>query len=87
MVEEPSHFKQLSLIQMCKIGLTFFLQLKPSNFLGNPPGRDGEQSAASAPIMNSPWPRNAEAAGHSTPEPKGGLLLKKLTEAHIIIIP
>ncbi len=69
---------------MCKIGLTFFLQLKPSLFSGNPPGRDGEQSAASAPIVTSPWPRHAEAACHGTPEPKGGLLLKNLIENNYI---
>ncbi len=51
--------------------------MKPSHFLGNQPGRDGEKSAASAPPVTSPWPRNPEAASHSTPEPKGGLLFKK----------
>jgi hypothetical protein len=69
---------------MCKI--TFFLQLKPSNFLGNQQGRDGEVAAASAPVVTSPWPHKLDAAEHSTPEPKGGLLLKKLTETHIIIL-
>jgi hypothetical protein len=63
-----------------------FPSIETFTLLGNQPGRDGEESAASAPLVTSPWPRHAEAADHSTPEPKGGLLFKKLTETHKIVI-